>query len=108
MSKIFYDHLIIIDEFDSLIKESTDTVEEREELWKLVDEIIHHKVLDVIFSNLPSQHHQEFLEMFHNAPYDEGHIDYLNERIGNDIEKIIKDEVDKLYDEILRNLPEGE
>ena len=43
--------------------------------------------------------------MFHNAPYDEGHIDYLNERIGNDIEKIIKDEVDKLYDEILRNLP---
>lgn len=101
MSKIFYDHLIIIEKIDYIIKNSTESSEEKEELWKLVDEIIHHRVLACILDNLPEGYHKEFLERFHLAPHDESHTLYLKEKTGEDIEKIIRGEVKELEKELL-------
>ena len=39
MSKLFFDHLIKLDEVEVEIKKVTKTQEEREELWQIVDEI---------------------------------------------------------------------
>ena len=42
MSRIFYDNLVSLNEVERAIKEITDIKEETEELWGLVDDIVHH------------------------------------------------------------------
>jgi hypothetical protein len=104
MSKIFYDHLIVFREVDLVIKKTAQVPEEKEELWKLVDEIVHNHVLICILEKLPQEHHLDFLEKFHSSPYDTSHIVYLNEKIGEDIEKIITDRLVTLEKEILKEI----
>jgi len=102
MSKIFYDRLIVLEEIEAEVKKIAKTREEKEELWKEVDELVHHRVLGCILDKLPEKNHQEFLEKFHKAPYDEGLIPFLAERIGQDIEDFLKLEMGKLKTELLQ------
>ena len=104
MSKLFFDHIIVLDEVEDEIKAIGKTSEERDELWKLVDEIVHHKVLDTTLEHLPRKHHEEFLEKFHLAPHDEGLIHYLTEKIGKNVEEIIKQEIGNLAYELLETI----
>lgn len=104
MSKIFYDHLIILEEVESEIKKVSETKEERDELWELVDQMVHHKVFDTILGKLPKTHHEEFLDKFHKAPHDEGIFDYLKEKIGENIEEIIENEIGLLAFDLLKDL----
>ncbi len=106
MSKVFYDHLIVLKEVDVFIKKATDSQEEKEELWGLVDEIVHHKVLDVILGKLPRSHHNDFLEMFHSHPHDENLMSYLKEKIGENIEEIIRQEIGDLALNLLEDIKE--
>jgi hypothetical protein len=105
---LFYDHLIIFEDFESEIKDVVETSEEKEELWQLVDEIIHHTVLDCILDRLPEEHHHDFLCMFHKCPYDETLLDFLNELIEESIESVITEEVDSLKKELLLEIFEAE
>lgn len=104
MSKIFYDHLIALDDIDKEIKTVAETPEERYELWQIVDETIHHRVLGCILDNLPKAHHEEFLYRFHEAPYDEGLMGYLKEKIGENVEELIREEIGNLAFELLNEL----
>jgi len=101
MSKIFYDHLIILEEVEAEIKDMAETSEEREELWQLVDEIIHHRVLGCIFGCLPEEHHHHFLTLFHKTPYDCELIHFVNELTEMDIEDVISGELNELQKELL-------
>jgi hypothetical protein len=107
MSKLFFDHLVVLNEVDVFVKKTAQTKEEKEELWQLIDEIVHHRVFDTILGKLPEKHHQEFLEMFHSHPHDEGLIDYLKEKIGENIEELIRQEIGGLSSEILENIQES-
>lgn len=104
MSKLFYDHLIVLTEVEMEIKSIAETEEERHELWQIVDEIIHHRILEFLLDRLPEDYHDEFLEKFHACPHDESHLHFLNERIEGEIEKLIREEVDSLASEILREM----
>ena len=104
MSKIFYDHLVVLGEVDSEIKNISQNLEEKEELWKLVDDIVNHRLMISILDALPNEHHQDFLSKFYEAPHEETHFDYLNERMEEKIEEIIKREVDNLKEELLREI----
>jgi hypothetical protein len=101
MSKIFWDDLVNLKKINKVIKESVSNEDERQELWKIVDEIVHHKVMGCILDNLPISHHADFLEKFHNAPYDSGLHSFLNIKSGKDFKKIISSEMEKLEDEII-------
>lgn len=104
MSKLFFDHLLSLDDLDHEIKKVAKTQEEREELWLLVDEIIHHKAMGCILDKLPRDNHEEFLEMFHKAPHDEEYIfGYLRKKIGDNIEEILREELGNVTYEILGN-----
>lgn len=107
MSKLFFDHLIILEEVDVAIRKATETPEEREELWSLIDEIIHHRVMGCILDHLPHEHHNEFLEKVHERPHDEQHIHYLNERIESDIEEVVREEIKMLEEEIVKEISGG-
>ncbi|MCH7641220.1 hypothetical protein IID22_03420 [Patescibacteria group bacterium] len=104
MSKLFFDYLIILDDLELEIKEIAESEEERHELWQIVDETINNRVLEVLLDRLAEEHHDEFLNRFHEAPYDERLIIFLNHRIEGNIENIIKEEVESLAIEILREI----
>lgn len=97
MSKIFYDKLLALKEIDREIKKVAKTPEEREELWAIVDEIIHHEAMGCLLDRLPREHHEEFLTLFHKSPHDEELLfGYLRDKAGSDIEEQLKKEIDKL------------
>lgn len=105
MSKLFFDKLIELKELDRQIKKVAKTKEEREELWVLVDEIIHHKVIGCILDRLPRESHEEFLGMYVKAPHDEESIfGYLKEKVGKDIEGVIKKEIKNLSVDLLKEI----
>lgn len=104
MSKIFYDHLIILEEveleFDNLKLDK----EERRELEHLIEETIHHRVMDRILTKLPRQHHEEFLEKFAKTPHNPNLIHYLDHKIKESVEEHIADEMKNLKKELLAEL----
>lgn len=104
MSKIFYDNLIKLEKIEKIIKSSSLSIEEKEEMWKIVDEIIHHRVMGCILDNLDSSHHDEFIEKFTHAPFDEGLIDYLEEKSNSKISDKIKQEIIQIENEILKDI----
>lgn len=106
MSKIFYDHLIILKDVETYIRGVVESEEEKHELWQIVDEIIHHRVLGCILDKLPHRHHDEFLQKFHKTPHDESLLGFLNERIEETIEELVKAEMELLTSEILREIKE--
>ena|SRR3989344_9122819 len=104
MSKLFFDHLIILEDLETEIKEVAESPEEKEELWQLIDEILHHRILGCILDSLPAEHHHNFLEMFHQSPHDERIIHFLNKKIEGDIEKLIEKEVADIKNELLADI----
>jgi len=105
MSKLFFDNLIEFKEIDKQIKKVVKDSAEREELWLLVDEIIHHKVMGCILGKLPREHHEEFLDLFHKSPHDEELIfKYLRTKIGDNIESLIQQEIGDLSSDLLKEI----
>lgn len=106
MSKLFYDHLIEIDELEDLIRAQEVESEEKEELYHLVDEMIHHRVLGCILDHLPKEHHEEFLTRFHSAPNDMRIIVFIQIKTPReiDMEEKIREEIQKLKKELLEEL----
>lgn len=105
MSKLFFDHLIYLEEVEVEIKKTASSKEEQEELWGLVDEIVTHKVLKTVMDKLPKDSHVEFLELFHKCPHDEGVIfGYLRKKTNKNIEKELREELKNISSEILKEL----
>jgi hypothetical protein len=101
MARIFYDDIVDLAKVEKQIKKIAKTSEEREELYGLVDEIVHHRVLGCILDQLPNKHHEAFLEELGKRPHDVGLIQYLGERIAGDVVEFIREEVHKLTVELL-------
>jgi hypothetical protein len=90
MSKIFWDRIIVFEEVEAEIKKVAKTPEEKEELWREIDEIIHHKLMGCVLEKLPKEHHHE------------GLFTFLNEKVGEDIEDFLELEMEKLKTELLQ------
>ena len=104
MSKVFYDHLIVLQEVITVIDAHSVDPQEREELIDLADQTLHHHTLNVILNHLPKEHHQSFLSRFYEKPHDETLMQFLKENIVADIEKEIKIQADRVKKEILAEI----
>ncbi|MBI4153648.1 hypothetical protein HY503_01500 [Candidatus Woesebacteria bacterium] len=104
MAKIFYDHLVVYEEVEKGIDKIAKSQEERDELWQIVDELVHHRALGFILDKLPRAHHEEFLEKFHQSPHDEALFAYLKEKIGDNIEELLRQELGNLAYELLEEI----
>lgn len=100
MSKLFFDHLVEMKTLDNLIKESVESLEEKQELWQVVDEMVHHRVLTCVLDCLDHEHHHDFLCLFHATPHKSTVIEFVNHRIDDDIEELIIKEINQLEEEI--------
>lgn len=101
MSKLFYDHIIELNEIEDSLNQSAISHEEKLEIWKIIDAITHYKILHRILSVLPKDHHHTFLSRFHESPFDEEILDYLNENSPKDMIEEIESELQTLTEELL-------
>jgi hypothetical protein len=102
MSKIFYDHLIDLSAVEKEIKKNIKDPEERAEIYQLVDEIVHHRIVGCILDELPTSHHKEFLTKLSERPHDDSIFLYLKEKLSVDIEHFIRREMYDVGTEILQ------
>lgn len=89
MNKLFYDHLIIIEEIEMTLTTHQITKEECEDVLHLIDKTMHSEILNRILKHLPRTHHEEFLTRFHAAPHDTSLMTFLKNHTVVDIEKEI-------------------
>jgi len=106
MSRLFYDDLIILEELDHHVRHAAKSSEEKEELWSIIDEIIHHRVMGCILDRLSEEDHYEFLDKFHKTPHDEELYNYINMRIDEDIEDAIRNEIADIKEELINEIGE--
>lgn len=97
MSKLFYDHLIVIEEIEAVVGKN-------KKILDLVDRTLQHEILDVIFTYLPRDRHEEFLNMFHAAPHNPKLLNYLNDHSPVNMELAILDRANKTKKKLLREM----
>ncbi len=83
--KVFYDHIIIIDDIITEIEVMDFEESEKQEIYSLVDSIIHHRVLEHILDMLDIVHHDEFLTRFYAQPDDMRHLVFLEKKTNKDM-----------------------
>lgn len=104
MSKLFYDHLIILEEVEIELSHLNLERDERRELEKIIENLVHQRVINRILTHLPKIHHREFLNHFTKTPHDPFLLRYLDERIKESVEKHIGDEIQKVRKELLADI----
>ena len=87
--KIFYDHLILIEEIELILTTHQLTREECEQILHVIDKTMHSEILQTILKHLPLHKHEEFLTKFHAAPHDKSIMTFLKDHTLVDIEKEI-------------------
>ncbi len=102
MSRIFYDHLLDLSEVEKELKKHVKDPDERAELYHLIDEIVHHRVVGCILEKLPEHHHKEFLTKLTDHPHDTSILTYLAQRMSQDVEHFIRAEAYSLGSELLQ------
>ena len=101
MNKVFYDSIIILEEVEKAINQTIESHQEKQEIWQLVDNITHQRIIFRILKVLPETHHNKFLDMFHEAPHDEELLEFLKEKSKTDIETELQKEAEHLTLELL-------
>lgn len=104
MIKVFYNHLVVIEDIEVEISHHQLEATARAEIMAIVDETLHHHILTVILDHLPREHHQYFLSRFAKAPHDVTLLSFLKEHTVADIEKLIRDCARKVKCGILQEI----
>jgi hypothetical protein len=108
MSKLFYDHLIVIEEVTSVLDEHELTDDEKHEFIELIDETLHHHILDTVLTHLPEEHHEVFLDKLVKHPHHPDLLHFLKERTQVDIEHEIQKTGEKVKRMIMKDLKESQ
>ncbi len=103
MSRIFYDHLIILEKVEIELSSREFNSKEKEEIHNLIEETIHFRVMTRILEHLPRLYHEKFLDIFHKSPHSEDNLTFLKKNVEN-IEEIIKEEVSLLENALLKDI----
>lgn len=76
---IFYDDLIDLGALDQELTSYVEDPAERAEIIEILDQSLHHVVMDVIFRNLPADVHELWLVQFTEDPSRVEHLDFLRQ-----------------------------
>lgn len=96
MNKHFFSHLVEVDDLHSELENLELSDEEKIHILKLIDESIHHTILDAILSELSDEDKKEFLSHLDSENHDQiwefvnGKIDNIEDKIkqaASDIKK---------------------
>lgn len=104
MSKLFYDHLIVIEEIVAVLDEHKLSSKDKTAILELMDTTLQHEILDAILTYLPREKHEEFLEKFHAIPHDAGLMQYLKDNSAVNIELAILDRANKTKKKLFKEV----
>lgn len=102
----FYSHLIEIESIMVELDELDLSIDQRLDLASLIDETIHHTILDTILSKLSLQDKKIFLELMRQNPKDKKLMEFLINKMDN-IEKEIKKTAEELKNELHEDIKAG-
>lgn len=100
MSKIFFDHLIEVEEIKIYIDGIVEDHDEKEDLWNLIDEFINYNMISSILTALDEESHDEFVTMFLDKPYDLEITKYLDSKLPVPLCILAKDIEKKMLNEL--------
>jgi len=103
LNKPFYHHFIRVEKIYIAVKKSGLRRNEEKEIWELVEETIHTRILNALLEKLPEGKHEEFLEKFSLRPDDTRLIDYFRQE-ATDIESHLEETFRSLEEEILADI----
>jgi len=101
MAALFLDRLIEIEEVIAVIDSHDLDPQERDELVHLVDEILHHHLLNLILNHLPKEHHSDFISRLHADPSSTDHLEFLRARVTIDLESEIRSHAARIKKDLL-------
>jgi hypothetical protein len=100
MNKVFYHYLVPIDDSVSLL-ENTELLDgEKAKLIDIIHSIYDHKIVEIILSNIPIDHHERFIGMLAVDPSDIEIISYLKSH-NSEIDNIIQNTGKEIHQEII-------
>lgn len=104
MSKVFYDHLIVLEDIVFELKKYNLDPLDLEDLVNLADQSLHHHTLNVILTHLPASKHETFMSQFKSAPHDQALLDFLRREIKIDVESAIRTQAQRIKSDILAEI----
>lgn len=116
MAVLFYDHLVPWQKAEASVKALNLPRDEEHQVLGMIEEVVHTEILMVILTHLPDHQHHEFLDQFHQSPYSETHLIYLQthahpeihlhiEQKGHEvIELLLTDRHTSIFDRLKRLL----
>jgi len=104
MTVVFFDHLIDIETITAELDVHDLDAEEKAELIKLVDEIFHHHILNIVLNHLPQEHHAEFIARLHADPTHPDHLTYLKDHGASNIEEEITKHTRRVKADLLKEI----
>ena len=103
MSSLFFDHLININQLQSRIDQLEITELELHQLHRQIDELIQHRVVEVILDRLHQDHHHTFISNLQQNPADTEILVWLNQYI-QDVESQIQKAIQELEQELIQEI----
>lgn len=107
MSKVFYDHLIVLDDIIVELDQHEIPSEDRELFMSNLDEVLHHHILDTVLLFLPHKHHEHFLDRFSKEPHHPSILDFVKEKTKVDIEREIQHTVEYVKKKVLKDIKDS-
>jgi len=106
MATLFYDHLIDWQKLTNTLDILGIHGEDRHEVVEHAEHIIHTEVLIVLISHLPTEKHDEFMQLFYTAPYDANQLKFLKThgKEDRDVESAVRQRSAEVIAEILKEL----
>ncbi len=105
MKKHFYSEVVETSSISLALADMDISNEERKHLIDLVEENLHHAILDAVLSELSDKDKQEFIELFAQGEDEKVWI-LLKDRVDN-IEEKIKKTADDLKKELHKDIEES-
>lgn len=104
--KIFYSHLINLDDLILEIEELSLEKSHKRDLCLLIDSMVHNLVLDHSLSKLDAKNKEEFLKLVQKDLASEVLLNFLREKIDN-FEDTLKFELNNLKKELIKDIKEA-
>ncbi len=106
MSKLFFDSLVQLNRLEKAIQSRSYSHEQKVELWTIVDDIIHHRVIHIVLQNLDESDHEEFLNQLLEKPHDDELLELAQKKTKQDISALISQNANELAVELTKILSE--
>lgn len=102
---LFYSHLLSdLKKIEEAIGRLPISKKEKLEASVLVQETIHHTVIDIILEHLEEIHHERVLFEMYRAPHNRAILDVVKNLSGKDIELVLGTRLQELQIELLTDL----